>query len=107
MENWVEKFNLRDKVVVAKVAVGFIVMLGVSTVINQVIGNNTSSDSAWDRTKIRVGSFVLGFWVAEKAAKYTETIIDLTVEWWSEIKKELREASEPSEVSNGNENGKK
>lgn len=91
------KEQLKNKVFVAKLAIGAIVMLGVSKIVGDVIENNTNSDSALDRIKIKIGTLALGWMVADASARYVERGIDFVVEMWKETKIELREVQKESE----------
>lgn len=87
-----ERFK-KDKLAIVQIAAELIAAIGVSKVISQIIENNTESDSAMDRLKVKVGSFVIGFMVVDFATTYVSRCVKGFASWWTEAKEELNETS--------------
>jgi hypothetical protein len=71
---------------VAKVAAQVIASLGVSKIVNDVIRNNTNSETTADAVKVAAGSIVLGSLIAEHASNHVNTRIAALATWYNERK---------------------
>lgn len=88
------KTRFSDKRAVAQFVVEIVAILGVSKVVSQVIENNTASEKGLDRLKIKIGSLILGFIVVDYTTKYVSEAFTSVIDWFKDVKHELKEAEE-------------
>lgn len=70
------------KLEIAKSATSFVVAVGTSKIITQIIKNNTKPENLADVATMSVGAIVLGSMVADVTKRYTDHKIDEIVVWW-------------------------
>lgn len=80
-----------NKTKIAKIVVRWVVGVSVTTTMNQIVANNTVTETAAQKAEIFVGSAVLGAMVADAARKYTDNLVDSVIE----IKTSVTETTKP------------
>lgn len=71
---------------VAKITAQVIASLGVSKIVNDVIRNNTNTETTADAVKVAAGSIVLGSLIAEHASNHVNARIAQFATWYNERK---------------------
>lgn len=77
---------MSSKLAFAKMAINFTAGAGVSKVINDIIRNNTTVETAGDAAKVWVGSIVIGSMAADAGSKHVNTKVDAVVNWFEQRK---------------------
>jgi hypothetical protein len=76
-----------DIVAIAKKTVSFVVAVGVSKIVHDVIENNVEPENTAHKVAVPVASFAIGGAVAGAASTYTDGFIDEIVELVAQFKK--------------------
>jgi len=82
------------KLELLKKAVSLIVGLGTAKIVQELIENNVDTESATSKVTVTVASYAIGGAVSEMASKYTDHLIDETVEIISKFKNNRKNNSE-------------
>lgn len=77
-----------SKFKLAKLAINTTAGVGVSKVVNDIIKNNTTVETAPDAVKVLIGSIVIGSMVADVSSKRVNAGVDAVAKWWEERKQE-------------------
>lgn len=65
-----------DIVAIAKKATSFVVAVGVSKIVNDIIANNVVVEKPYHKVAVPVASLAIGGVVADAASEYTDNFID-------------------------------
>lgn len=77
---------MATKLDIIKTAVNFAAGAGVSKVVHDIIQNNTDPEDLVDKTKVVVGSAVIGSMVADRASEHVNAKIDAAAVWMQNLK---------------------
>lgn len=72
-----------DLTKITKTAVKLVVGGSVSYTVSNAVMNNTTSKNKMQAAEVLVGSFVLGYMVADYAENYAAGKVDEVKEWWA------------------------
>lgn len=79
-----------DKTLVyTKLAVNIVSGMGVTKIVNDIINNNTVSETTFDVVKVWIGSAVIGSMIADHGSKHVDAKIDNIAAWLTEAKEEM------------------
>lgn len=76
-----------DIVAIAKKTVSFVVAVGVSKIVHDVIEKNVEPTNTAQKVAVPVASFAIGGAVADAASTYTDGFIDEIVDFVAQFKK--------------------
>jgi len=71
---------------IAKLAVQALTTISVSSVVRDVIRNNTVAVTVFDQVKVTVGSLVVGSIVNDYATKHVNEKMDAAIDWYESRK---------------------
>lgn len=71
-----------NKIELAKKAASLIVGLGTTKIVNDIIENNTTTETVKDKVAVKAGSVVIGSMAADATSSYTDRKIDEAIDWW-------------------------
>lgn len=72
------------KIKLAKGVVNFVVGMGTSKIVADIIRNNTDPKNIVDNVSMFSAALVIGSMAADATREYTDTKIDELVTWWDE-----------------------
>lgn len=72
-----------NKLDIAKRVASTIVGLGTTKIVNDVIRNNTDTETTADKVKVTAGALVIGSMAADATSSYTDQKIDEIAAWWT------------------------
>lgn len=78
----------------AKGAAQLLAGLGVGRVVGEVIRNNTTVTTLYDKILINAGSLVIGSMAVEAASKHVERQIDMWAAWYNKSRDEIETSKE-------------
>ena len=89
-----ERTPTMDKIDFAKKTVSFIVGLGTSKIVRDIIKNNVDVETVIDQVTVTSTSFVIGSMVKEATREYTDAKIDKLVNKIEEIKAKKKDQNQ-------------
>jgi hypothetical protein len=81
-----------DFLAITKKAVTFVVAVGVSKIVHDIIENNVAAEKPHHKVAVPVASLAIGGVVADAASEYTDRTIDEIADFISEITKRNQNA---------------
>jgi ABC-type arginine transport system ATPase subunit len=71
------------KTEITKRIVSIVVGLGTTKIVNDIVENNTDTETTADKVKVKASSLVIGAMAADATSEYTNRKIDEITAWWN------------------------
>jgi hypothetical protein len=73
-----------NKLDITKRVASTIVGLGTTKIVNDIVRNNTDTETTADKVKVTAGALVIGSMAADATSSYTDRKIDEIAAWWNQ-----------------------